>query len=128
MVSHTSKTKLVMIGNLSSAFACCVGYFLGDIGLDIYIVILPAAVITFGMGIAIPITSSCAITPFPKRGGSSSALIGCFQFLGASFFTAIASKVQEITQDPMFIYIGSLSIISFLFILIPHYLMKEEHN
>ena len=41
---------------------------------------------------------------------------------------SIAGKVHEITQIPMFIYICTLSTISFILILIPHFLMNKSEN
>lgn len=127
-VSKCSKTALVIIGNLCTAIACLVGALLGIYTLNIYVVMIPAIFATFGMGIVIPIGSSCALSPFPNKGGISSALLGTIQFISASIFIGLAGKVHEITQIPMFIYICALSTISFVLILIPHFLMNKSEN
>ena len=81
---------------------------------------------TFGFGFIVPIGSSCAVSPFPNKAGIAAALLGATMFIGTSIFTGLSSRLSEDSQNPIFIYVLALSLLSFLLILIPHYSKKHK--
>lgn len=62
--------------------------------------LLPVFVYAYGMGIAIHMCTAGAVTLFPRRTGSASAMLGFIQFTGSAFGALFAASLFDGTALP----------------------------
>ncbi|WP_245444222.1 MFS transporter [Bradyrhizobium sp. Y36] len=66
---------------------------IGEIALGAFLMITP--VFLFGVGIASPLSSAAALSPFGDRAGQAAALFGCAQMAGAACGASLAAILSS---------------------------------
>ena len=85
------------------------------IGINVYDIIIPAAIFIFGTSLIFSNAIAAAFTPFGHIAGYAGALYSCIQLLGGVVFTACLSHVNTSSQLPMawlFILSGGLAMLA----------------
>lgn len=111
---RTSREHTISIGFYILLLALIAGLVFAEFWLNIPVVIIPLTLTLFGVGFIIPVASSGAMAPFPKKAGSESALLGATMFCFASIFTALSSHINATSQKPMFVFLLMLAVIALI--------------
>jgi Bcr/CflA subfamily drug resistance transporter len=93
--------------------------------LNIYLVIIPAALLIYFGGIIFPNNFATALGLFPKTSGSANSLFAAFVFLIPGINSALATFLKADTAVPLTLAYMALVIISMIIFYI--YLLRKSH-
>ena len=110
---HISIRKLLFAGTfflVGGGLLMLFAYFFNYVSL--FAVLIPSAIYVIGARIVIPNAIAGSMEEFRHLGGSSSALIGCIQMLGSSFFSLLIANFEYNTPFPLALFFTTLGVMS----------------
>lgn len=80
----------------------------------------------FSTGLLVPNSSAMALTPFTKRTGSASALMGFMQMLFGAVISGIVSSLHDGTTFPMIFCVSMCGVVTFIILLLLNRELKKR--
>ncbi len=115
IIMKSKSESLIMFGSISIFIAGLLFMIVDLIGiLNIFVVLLPVFIFSFGNSFIFPSSYAGAMTPFPKQAGSASAVLSSMQILGGvlgSGFVAIL-PFDSITKLGVIVLVCGIILIS----------------
>lgn len=84
----------------------------GEVALGSFLMIVP--VFLFGVGIASPLSSAAALSPFGDRAGQAAALFGCSQMAGAACGASLAAILSSDPVWGLTVVLAATSVVALL--------------
>lgn len=107
--------RLLRLGTLCTIAggAAMTGFALAGV-LGVWVIILPFAAFTFGMGFVLPNGMAGAMAPFPRIAGSASALLGFIQMGTSALVATLLGRLAMHSQLPLAVAILVLALLAAL--------------
>lgn len=83
---------------------------IGEIVLGSFLMIVP--VFLFGVGVASPLSSAAALSPFGDRAGLAAALFGCSQMVGAACGASLAATLSSDPVRGLTVVLAATSVVA----------------
>lgn len=112
----------IKFGLILQAIIAIIAFFSAQYWFNIVSVLLPLAIILFGIGFNLPIAAGGAMALFPQIAGSAAALLGAVMFGVSAIFTTIIAHIPTDAPAPLFLFLLMLSCITYLVI---HYVKRS---
>lgn len=82
--------------------------------MNVWTLLLPAALFFFGAGMLFPLATTGAMEPFPYLAGASGALVGGLQNMGSGLATGLSAILPQTGQSSLGLLMFSMAIMIFL--------------
>ncbi|MDC9596793.1 multidrug efflux MFS transporter EmrD [Xenorhabdus anantnagensis] len=97
--------------------------------MNIWTLLIPAALFFFGAGMLFPLATTGAMEPFPYLAGAAGALVGGFQNVGSGAATWLSAMLPQNSQFSVGMLMFSMSLlILFCWLPISQRVQRQEHT
>ncbi|MCP5366361.1 MAG: multidrug effflux MFS transporter [Hyphomicrobiales bacterium] len=94
--------RMVRLGGLSTVVGAAVMTAFAAAGvMGIWVIMLPFALYTFGMGFVFPNAMAGAMAPYPRIAGTASAVLGCIQMGVSALAATLLGRLTLHSQLPL---------------------------
>ncbi|MDX7991972.1 multidrug efflux MFS transporter EmrD [Xenorhabdus littoralis] len=97
--------------------------------MNIWTLLIPAALFFFGAGMLFPLATTGAMEPFPYLAGAAGALVGGFQNIGSGVATWLSAMLPQNSQFSVGMLMFSMALlILFCWLPISQRIQRQEHT